>query len=397
MRHLFYKNEISITLHHYHFFTFFVCSLYFSQEKPIETKFNQDGFLYENIDDSSPYLAQFKEDDSCVVISYLGDYVYNIKYKGWEGLIKDKFLFINESMMDLFFDHEEKLRIKAIEQRDLRQKNTKEIVNKIQDSIAKIEEEEEEEEEERKQHEAIQKAIIKQEQLTQLRITDSIAKIKEQQRNQNEALEMAKIQEEIIKQREKANSINKVKEQQKQKNEALEKERFRQEQINRSKKEDSIDKIKEKHEEKLNSIERNEFRNTCHYLINKYDDYYKQQIIITDKYPINEILNIELIREGNASKININLSEDLGCVSYVPATRSTVRVTLENNQVIVFYHSGSLDCTDFSLKALLSQSKINQLKISPIKSFTFRGTRRSKTITNIDYKDFFIDKLDCIE
>ena len=331
----------------------------FCQEELITTKFIQDGTLYKNIDKPSQAVAQFKENEKCVVISFLGNYVYKIKYKEWEGFVKDQYLVINEAMMDLYFDHEEKERLKAIKERELRQEKIQKIKQEVEDSIARINEEKE-----RKQNVALQQEIIKQEQIDQKRREDSIVKIKEAERKQVEALQ---------------------------------KQRLLQEQINQKRLDDSIAKINAESIKDTNSLERNESLNTCKYLINKYDEYYKQMVIITDKYEINPNLNIELIREGNSSKININLSEDLGCVSYVPATRSTVRVTLENNQVIIFYHSGSLDCTDFSLKALLPESKIKQLKQSAIKSFTLKGTKGTVTISDIDYRDFFIDKLKCIE
>ena len=160
------------------------------------------------------------------------------------------------------------------------------------------------------------------------------------------------------------------------------------------KKQDSIANLNKNNPESLEDIK---FRNTCHYLINEYDDFNKRYLKITDKYEINETLNIELIKEGSSKKVHINFSKNLGCVDYVPNTRSSVRITLENTQVIILYHSGSLDCNDFSLKAELSESKINQLRNSPIKSFNLRGTKGSVTISDIDYNNFFIDKLKCIE
>ena len=309
---------------------------FFGQETSISTKFIEDGFLYENVNDFSNPLTSFKENENCIVTDYLGKYIYKIKYKEYEGYVKDQNLIVTESMMDLYFDFEEKQRLKAINEKKNRLKERQEIAKVIESQINNQKEQ------------------------------DSIAKAKEEEQKQIEELK-------IIREKErKQDSLNNI-------------------QLERQKKINSTIKIAKEEEERL------KFRNTCHYLINEYDQFYKKQIIITDKYFINQNLNIELLREGNTSKIHINLSENLGCANYVPSGRSSVRITLENNQVIIFYHNGSLDCNDFSLKAIISESKIIQLMNSPIKSINLRGTKKSVTISDIDYRDFFIDKLKCIE
>jgi hypothetical protein len=40
---------------------------------------------------------------------------------------------------------------------------------------------------------------------------------------------------------------------------------------------------------------------------------------------------------------------------------------------------------------------MEQLKKTPIESITLRGTKYSRDITNVEYKEFFMDKLKCIE
>ena len=341
----------------------------FTQETSISTKFIENGQLYANFNDFSKPLTQFKEGENCIVTDYLGQYIYKIKYKEWEGYVKDQYILVNESMMDLYFDFEEKQRLKAINEKENRIKERQEItkagesqINKQRklDSIAKGEKEQQ------KQIEAIRFANEKYIQLNKQRKIDSIAKAEDDLKKQ---IEIQKIARE--KQR-KQDSLNEV-------------------QLEQQKKPNSIVKTTEDEQEKLNS------RSTCHYLINEYDQYYKREVIITDKYFINQNLNIELLREGNTSRIHINLLKNLGCTNYVPSSRSSARITLENNEVIILYHSGSLDCNDFSLKAIISASKIDQLKNSPIKSLELRGTKKSVTISDIDYKEFFIDKLKCIE
>ncbi|MCB4799934.1 hypothetical protein, partial [Neotamlana laminarinivorans] len=153
---------------------------------------------------------------------------------------------------------------------------------------------------------------------------------------------------------------------------------------------DSITKAK-------NNITSKTEANTCKYFINEYDSFNKQQLIITEKYYIQNKLNIELIREGTKAKINFNYFEDLGCVDYVPNRRSSVLITLENNVNLKFYHSGSLDCNFFSLKANLNSSQIEALKQSPIKSINLKASKTSVLLTDIDYKNFFIEKLQCLD
>lgn len=348
----------------------------FSQEKTIVTKFNQDGGLYKTLDQSLKPTDYFKENEKCIIISYLGNYIYKVKYKEWEGFVKDQFLIINEDMMDLFFANEEKQRLEAIATKKKRQKKIRNLVTaedekqKKIDSIANVKEEQK-----KKELKALEIAKEYENLLNQQRNQDSIAKAKNLQKIKD--------------------SINKVREEEERQIALLRYTKRKQNQLlAEQKKLDSIANLRKKNPKIFEEIK---FRNTCHYLINEYDQYYGRQLIITDKYTIAKNLNIELIREGNSVKIHLNTKENLGCASYVPNTRSSAIITLENDQIITLYHSGSLDCNDFSLKAELSESKMDLLKYSPIKSIFFRGTKGSITILDIDYKMFFIDKLKCIE
>ncbi|SFZ90871.1 hypothetical protein SAMN05428642_1011194 [Flaviramulus basaltis] len=473
----------------------------FTQETSISTKFIENGQLYANFNDFSKPLTQFKEGENCIVTDYLGQNIYKIKYKEWEGYVKDQYILVNESMMDLYFDFEEKQRLKAINEKENRLKERKNIakagesqINKQRklDSIAKAEKEQqkqieairfanekyiqlnkqrkldsitEAEKKQQKQIETIRIANEKYIQLNKQRKLDSIAKAEEEQQKKIEAIRIAnekyiqlnkqrkidsiaKAEEEQQKQIEtlritnekliqlntqrKIDSIAKAEDEQQKQIETLRIANEKHIQLNKQRKIDSIAKAEDdlkkqieiqkiarekqrkqdylnevqlEQQKKPNSIVKNteeeqeklNSRSTCHYLINEYDQYYKREVIITDKYFINQNLNIELLREGSTSRIHINLLENLGCTNYVPSSRSSARITLENNEVIILYHSGSLDCNDFSLKAIISASKIDQLKNSPIKSLELRGTKKSVTISDIDYKEFFIDKLKCIE
>ncbi len=131
--------------------------------------------------------------------------------------------------------------------------------------------------------------------------------------------------------------------------------------------------------------------------MNEFDDIDNVKIIRTIPYKVNDNLTIELYRQGHREYVFFNLEQDLGCVSYLSNNRSYVRVTLENNQVVTFYHSWDVDCGNFKLKGRLSSSRIAILKKSPIKSLKFKGTKYSFEIDSVNYKNFFIDKLQCLD
>ncbi|MFT7037203.1 MAG: hypothetical protein ACJA2S_005747, partial [Cyclobacteriaceae bacterium] len=127
----------------------------FSQEKEISTEFSLDGILYKTYDKlSHTYnrkITEFKSEEACIVIDYLGKDAFKIKYSGWVGYVDSEYLVFNDEMSDLFYDFQEKESIKAIERKETRQKRIQEILRKgdaeynessQQDSIAKIQEEE---------------------------------------------------------------------------------------------------------------------------------------------------------------------------------------------------------------------------------------------------------------
>ena len=139
------------------------------------------------------------------------------------------------------------------------------------------------------------------------------------------------------------------------------------------------------------------FRDSCHYQINEYDRFYNITTIRTEAYPLSKNLTVELYKQGRKTNVFFNYTGDLGCASYLPRERSSVKVSLENNQTIVFYHSWDIECGVFLFKSILTSAQMNILKNSPIKSITLKGTEDSKEVNFIDYKEFFIDKLKCID
>ena len=542
-----------------------------SQEAKISTKFSQDGNLYQTSTKASQTIAEFKENEKCIVTGYLGNYTYKIKYKDLVGFVKDQDLFVNEQMMDLYFDHEEKERDKAIQERKQKQEKAdtiliqaaeeKKLIEqqridsmakieneaksklleiKQNDSIAKVKEEQKIERIAQRKKDSINQAIKEQNRILaekqkndsitkaedaakkQLKIqkrndsitqakenqkkaleqlkkrndsvvkvkaqqkieaerkkndsltkvkedkkkvlkelrkrNDSVAKGKEQQKTEakrkkndsltqvkedkkkalkelkkrNYSIAKAKAREKALEEKRKKNTISQTKEEQsnriiekrrydsiikvreletkqlielRRQNDSIariiEKERKEQEALrNRTTiaKEANTSNSKEEENKKATLLERIKYRDSCHYQINEYDRFYNITTIRTEPYTLNKNLTVELYKQGRKTNVFFNLSEDLGCATYLPNQRSSIKITLENNRIVNFYHSWDIECGElFLFKARLSSININILKKSPIKSIVIHGTQGYKEINFIEYKEFFIDKLKCIE
>ncbi|MFI1770906.1 hypothetical protein [Thalassobellus citreus] len=534
------------------YFCFLLFSLsLFSQEISIPTQFSQDGSLYKNLNKKvnqlTDPLAEFKENQKCIVVDYLGRDNYKIKFKDWEGLVTIDDLLVNEEMIDLYYDFQEKERAKLIASETERKKKIYEIVNKEsleaiekkrQDSIAQVKALEQKQleaqelarkqaaalreqkrqdsiahvkaleqkqldaqEQARKQAAALreqkrqdsiahvkvleQKQLDAQEQarkqaavLREQKRQDSIAQVKALKQKQLEAQEQARKQVAVLREQKRQDSIAHVKALEQKQLEAQEQARKQAAALREQKRQDSIAQVKalkqrqleaqeqarkraaalreqkrqdsiahvkvinkrqlaievrgkkmlneirdkriqdsivraseaekkqlelakvdliEKEKEEKLRLERAEFRSTCHYVIDEYDDFYKKVYIRTELYQLNKNLTVELYKYGQKECVFFNLNEDLGCASYLPRNRSSVKVILENNLSINFYHSWDMDCGNFSFKANLSASQIAKLKESPIKSIRLKGTEDSTTIIDIEYKEFFMDKLKCID
>jgi hypothetical protein len=69
---------------------------------------------------------------------------------------------------------------------------------------------------------------------------------------------------------------------------------------------------------------------------------------------------------------------------------------LENNDILTFYHIGGIDCGKFSLLVRFSQSDIDRLNKSIIKTVRLNGTDYYHDIALIKWRTFFNDKLKCI-
>jgi len=146
-----------------------------------------------------------------------------------------------------------------------------------------------------------------------------------------------------------------------------------------------------------------DLKTKCHFTTNEIDEFTGKTKIITKPYSIVSIsdgideLNIQLRRVGNQKLIFFYSYKDLGCVSSYNNNKSYVNVKLEDNLIIKFPHIGDIDCGHFVLKAQLNQSDISKLKKSPIKIVRLEGTDYYHDVKEIEWKDFFIDKLNCIQ
>tara|TARA_R110002167_G_scaffold366420_1_gene596493 strand:- start:10929 stop:11744 length:816 start_codon:yes stop_codon:yes gene_type:complete len=160
----------------------------------------------------------------------------------------------------------------------------------------------------------------------------------------------------------------------------------------------ALKEIKEEQEAELKAKEEelNIMKFECSYLTNEIDVFDKVRVIRTSDKRIADGLSIMLYSKGEQKKV-IFSAIDLGCASPYKNDHSWVKVMLENDDVVTFYHSGQLDCGSFELWGNISNSEIVRLKKSPIKAVRLEGTEMFHTITEFDWPTFFIDQLKCYE
>ncbi|WP_308992268.1 hypothetical protein QLS71_018380 [Mariniflexile litorale] len=304
-----------------------------SQEANIVSEFSQEGSLYRSLNNSSDVLTDFKSGDACVVVGYFGKEIYKVKYNDLVGFVDSQYLVVNEAVMDLYYDFQDSERLRIMTEEKKRKADVQIIIK--------------EGEEEQKRLELKEFERIKALELVEKRRLDSIVNIKIEENKQVE-----------------------------------------------------IKAVPNKVEEKLNKeelLEKKDVLSTCDYSMNEYDTIDRIKIVRTIPYILNKDLTIELFKRGRSTNVFFNLSEDLGCASYLPSNRSSVKVILENNQTITFYHSWDMDCGEFSFRGNLSNSQIRSLKRASIQSIYLKGTKETRHITDITYKTFFIERLDCLD
>ena len=93
--------------------------------------------------------------------------------------------------------------------------------------------------------------------------------------------------------------------------------------------------IKQKEKDSLAKLD---LRNNCHYERNGIDEFEKIKIIKTKYYFVSEDLVIALSKIGNNRIVYFGLDGDLGCASPYKNDQSLVKVKLENEDIITFYH-----------------------------------------------------------
>ena len=305
----------------------------FSQEANISTEFSQEGTLYKNFNDFSKVLAQFESNEPCIVIDYFGKDTFKVKYKDWIGYVDSQYLVFTEAITDLFYAYQEKERIKTLEAEKKRKEHIQEVVSENEEANREL---------------ALKELAKKEEALRiEKKRQDSVAKLNAETTKKVEAKASVKKQEADVKE------------------------------------------PKGKRLDKTSNI--------CDFSINEFDPIDRVEIIRINPETLTKNLTVELFKRGKSKSVFFNLFEDLGCTSYLPGNRSYVKVTLENNQTITFYHSWDMDCGEFSLKGTISNSQIRSLINSPIKSIFLKGTKQSRNLVDIDYKTFFIEKLGCLD
>ncbi|MBU2951329.1 hypothetical protein KO493_11535 [Tamlana agarivorans] len=418
----------------YIYFFLFSISL-FSQEVEISTQFFQEGTLYKELDSSLNRLTrpigQFSESETCMVVDFLGRDNYKVKYKDQVGIVKVDDLEVNEEMMDLYYAHQNKERLKLIQAEDARKEKIYKTVNKEalekqkQDSLARIIAHQKELAEALRIKKANEAYQAKQKALEGKRIKDSVDlkrlkdKVLEEKRS-NDSISKNEFKQKEIE----ANKINKLTEAdfdfqkelyKKQIKDSIIRSMAIQRALYKKRIKDSILKSINSSDDKMSSLsdpvensavlkekerlklERIKYKDSCSFVINDFDTFYNVQTIRTEAYVLSGDLTVELYRQGRKINVFFNSDEDLGCVSYFSHNRSSVKVTLESGRKIAFYHSWDMECGRFSFKGNLSKSQMSALKASPVQSITLKGTKGRFEITNVDYNNFFMDKLKCIE
>ncbi len=166
-------------------------------------------------------------------------------------------------------------------------------------------------------------------------------------------------------------------------------------------KRDSLIKLR-KVENRKQKIE--EYKTICQYSQNNIDEFDGVLKTYTESYCVDNDpgegfvgMCIQLRKIGNNEYVVFEHFIDLGCTSSYETNKSVVKVKLENNDILEFYHRGDIDCGTYRLFARLTPSDKARLKRSPISIIRLEGTDSFFDVKDIVYKDIFIDKLRCLD
>ena len=425
-----------------------------NKELNIQTKFNQYGGLFETSSRNSPMIAQFNKGQKCVVKSYLGDNKFKIEYKRWVGYVTSDYLVINDELEAVINEPKEPQTI-AIQKVDVDvapkelgiveadKKNEEGKVLEIEFKQGEIAERNLTEDKISEKGNSIGQTHSMP-QNTELNIqtkfkqygdlfetTNVNSPVKAQFNKGKKCIVKSylgngnfKIQykkwvgyvtsdylvindelEAVIKKPIESQTLVIQKADGEVAPEELKivQTEVKNKTVGPAQNEFILESNAEKTqtEDKINKqstdIDRIELRFTCHYQMNEIDEFYNQRIVKTENYEVNDSLKIELYRIGNKKHVFMNFDGQLGCASYFSHNRSSAKIKLENNVIVTIYHSWNVDCGKFSLKGILTNSSISKLKESPIKSIKLQGTKGFIEIENIKYKEFFMDKLGCLD
>lgn len=172
------------------------------------------------------------------------------------------------------------------------------------------------------------------------------------------------------------------------------------------KRKEEILKEQEEYEISTENQRFEDLKKDCHFEENGIDEFTNVKRVSTISFNIDNPKKIDfgggelyfqLIKLGSNKYLRIHSSYDLGCTSSYDNNKSYVKIKLENNTILTFYHIGDIDCGKFELFANLSNSDIEILKKSQIKTVRLSGTEYIQDIKKIEWSSFFIDKLSCIK
>lgn len=160
----------------------------------------------------------------------------------------------------------------------------------------------------------------------------------------------------------------------------------------------AIDAENQKIQNQIKAEAFEKWRNTCEYELNEIDEFDNVKKIKTKRVNISGYnLTVQLYKIGLENYVIFHSFQDLGCASPYSNNQSYVKVKLQNDDIVSFYHSSDVDCGSFRLFARLTKNDLSRLKKSPIKTVRLSGTEYYHDIEEIEYKEYFIDKLKCLE
>ncbi len=141
----------------------------------------------------------------------------------------------------------------------------------------------------------------------------------------------------------------------------------------------------------------NNFSTECEYTSNEVDEFNGDRVLFTKDLKVSDDLWVTFKRINN-DKYIVFEAMDLGCTApFSYQNKSFVKVKLENDDILTFYHRGKIDCNHFNLMGKVSNSEIKRLKESPIKSIRLLGTDSFFDVDDLKRPSVFQDMLSCIE